>query len=236
MHHITLQLEPLEDRQLLSAAPNDAFVAALYHGLLKRAADDAGKTYWVGQMNAGVSQDQVAQGIVASDEFRTHQIDDVFQAALGRGVDDKGRDFWLSTLKAGATMDQVRVGIAASDEFFAKAGGTNAKFLETLYQTELHRGLDDAGRSEWGNALAAGAGRSAVTLQVLASPEAGDDRVRGLFKDVLGRDADDAGEHFWSDRRHQSGDDAVVTGLAVSDEFFEHESGGHGGGGGGGGH
>ncbi|MEO0379410.1 MAG: DUF4214 domain-containing protein [Pseudomonadota bacterium] len=51
-----------------AALSNEAFVEALYGQFLNRAADDEGKAFWVGALDAGVSKEAVTVGFAASTE------------------------------------------------------------------------------------------------------------------------------------------------------------------------
>src|ERR1700722_18620825 len=78
----TLRLESLEDRTTPSVAANDLFVSSLYQGLLGRPADALGLVYWSVQLNAGVSRQQVAQGIATSNEALSRDVQLFYQTEL----------------------------------------------------------------------------------------------------------------------------------------------------------
>jgi hypothetical protein len=222
--HTSVQLgvEQLESRTLLSAGLNETFVASLYQGVLHRNVDAAGLAYWAGGLNAGtMNRTQVAVGIFSSDAARAVDVDQQYVMLLGRHTDTAGANFWAQVMRDGATREQVEASIAGSDEYFRHAGGDNFDFLNTLYQLQLGRPLDEAGRVFFGTQLAQGASRTDVAQGITQSGEAAGQTIREIYKATLNRDPDPAGSQFWmaritGDRMPYS---EVAGNVAGSDEF-----------------
>src|SRR6185437_12333049 len=68
-----------------------------YETYLGRAADAAGLQYWVAKMQAGLTDEQLEAGFIASAEFYAHAggtdlkwVDALFQELLGRPADQQG--------------------------------------------------------------------------------------------------------------------------------------------------
>lgn len=107
----------------------------IYKAAFNRAPDAAGIAYWIGQIDAGVSLTQVAQGFMTStSEFSnmygtnptTSQfVDRLYQNVLGRAGEANGVAYWEWRLNSGAeTMAQVLTGFSESAENVALVGVT----------------------------------------------------------------------------------------------------------------
>src|SRR5262249_14434875 len=100
-------------------------------------------------------------------------------------------------------------------------GGTAPGFLSALYRDELSRALDPTGAAVWGAALAGGAARSEVGLQVMTSLEGDRVLVSNAYREVLGRVPDAVGGSYWgAPLQGGAGGEAVLAGVPGSDEFF----------------
>src|SRR5690348_4490892 len=84
------RLEKLEDRCVLTAFDNQAYVATLYQTLLGRTAEPGGLAYWSNQLAQGSTWQQVAGGIVTSAEYRGRQVEDLYETVLGHPADSTG--------------------------------------------------------------------------------------------------------------------------------------------------
>jgi hypothetical protein len=106
---------------------------------------------------------------------------------------------------------------------------SNAAQVTRLYDTVFDRGPDDAGLTFWTNALRAGADLDDLAEVFVASPEFQDrygdvDRaefVTLLYRNVLDREPDPAGQAFWTDALASGGSDRADVVLAFS-ESPEH--------------
>ena len=220
---VGLALEELENRLTPTVAPNALFVSSLYQGLLGRNVDSTGLTYWTGQLNAGATRTQVAEGIASSNEALNRDVNLFYDAVLNRPADNAGQTYWMNELASGESLDQVKAGILGSDEFFSDAGNTNEGFLNDLYVHELGRSLDAAGETYWGTQLNEGVTREAVADEVLASPEAANEKITGFYTEVLGHTPDAAGLNYWSAQLQQGvSETQVLAGLLGSNEYYSH--------------
>ena len=71
----------------------------------------------------------------------------------------------------GLTDQQLEAGFIASDEFFAKSGGTDATWVNALYQSLLGRPADPSGEAFWTQQLANGVTRDSVAFGFADSTE-----------------------------------------------------------------
>jgi subtilase family serine protease len=97
---------------------DSGWVNALYEHLLGRPADSAGLTYWLGQLKAGETREQVALGFTTSLERETQRIEADYFHYLGRAADQAGLDYWVQQFKNGQTNEDLITGFVASDEYF----------------------------------------------------------------------------------------------------------------------
>ncbi|HUY34127.1 MAG TPA: DUF4214 domain-containing protein [Pirellulales bacterium] len=97
---------------------NADWIGAVYKLLLGRTADASGVSYWSGQLTAGETLGQVAQGIAGSQENNTQLINDDYFHYLGRAADAGGLDFWLKQFAAGKTNEDVIAGFTGSGEYY----------------------------------------------------------------------------------------------------------------------
>ena len=102
---------------------NTAYVQAVYHDVLNRAADPGGLQFWVGALGSGLSKAQFASIFLNSHESRSHVVDGYYHTFLGRAADPGGLAFWVSTLEQGSTWELVEAGILASAEYGAHVSG-----------------------------------------------------------------------------------------------------------------
>ncbi len=114
--------EPQENAQGISQGEAQ-YVAYLYEVALDRdgVIDSDGISFWISQLAAGLSREELAEAFVASTEYEalkesyragldpmpeelagTDLVDFYYENALGREGDDFGRGFWTGLLQAGA--------------------------------------------------------------------------------------------------------------------------------------
>jgi hypothetical protein len=190
-------LESLEERTVPQAGltPNQAFVTQAYQVLLNRAPDSAGLTSWAAALDSGqLTRLQVATGLVNSQEFRTDEVQNLFQTLLKRSVGPGPVTAFTTMLAQGGTSDQIKAFILSSDEYFqTRGGGTNTGFLQAVYNDVLGRAPDPTGLQAFGTALANGVSRAQVVQVIVSSDEAIQDEVRQMYNQLLQRNPDPTG-------------------------------------------
>jgi hypothetical protein len=216
---------PLTAVTALAVAPdprNQAFVAQAYLDLLHRPANDTGATAFVVALNLSLlSTEEVALTIESGVEYRTGQINAIYQTLLHRPVDAGGLNGFLSFLAGGGTYEQIQATIAGSTEFFALSGSTNDGFLNALYQDALGRAPDPAGRASFNQFLGQGGTRTQVASTIFTSPEYYTRLVGGWYVTFLRRPADPGGlGGFVTALLQGARDEDLIASLVGSDEYF----------------
>jgi Kelch motif/Domain of unknown function (DUF4214) len=218
---------PLSTVEALIVAPppdprNPAFVSQVYLDLLHRSADPGGFTFFLNLLNEGViTRQQLVLTVEASVEYRTDRINSIYETLLHRPVDAGGLNFFLGLLAIGGTYEQVQESVAGSSEFFADSGGTNAGFLDALYQDALGRMPDAFGRSVFEQLLANGVSRTHVAAIVYTSPEFRTDLVDSWYVAFLRRQADPMGLNaFVTDLMQGVRDEMIIAAIVGSDEYI----------------
>jgi Domain of unknown function (DUF4214) len=103
-----------------------AQVARIYVAAFDRAPDAAGLQFWTDQMQAGMTQEQVASNFLGTPEGLATLgsatipgfVNDLYQHVLGRGADAAGARFWTSAIEGGQiTVGGALAAFANSPEF-----------------------------------------------------------------------------------------------------------------------
>ncbi|HVW38782.1 MAG TPA: DUF4214 domain-containing protein, partial [Pirellulales bacterium] len=146
----------------------------------------------------------------------------LYQRLLHRTADAAGRAFFAQLLGQGVSIEAIAAELAGSNEFFVEqGGGTNAGFLNALYQDTLGRPIDSGGLAWWTSRLAAGQSRTQVAAQILATDEYRAGVVQATYQLLLRRNADAAGLAHWVGVLRTGVSDQQFTAvIAGSDEYF----------------
>ncbi|MCR9127134.1 MAG: DUF4214 domain-containing protein [Rhodobacteraceae bacterium] len=232
-----------------------AQVYRLYQATLDRAPDTTGHADWVQKLASGaLNLAEVALGFVASAEFtqtystlNTAQfIGQIYQNVLGREVDATGLSGWSAVLENGGTRQDVVLGLSESTEFKNASALSALNFTEArsetvwaddlfrLYQATLDRAPDLAGLLGWSGQLGNQASFLDIVSGFVGSIEFSNtyglttdrDFVGLLYRNVLGRDADEAGFDFWTGQLTGNTQNRaeVVRGFSQSTEFVNATS------------
>jgi hypothetical protein len=123
-------------------------------------------------------------------------VTSLYGTLLGRAPDPGGMNTWGEWVENAFPRQQVVQAIWQSPEHRAAQVGQ-------YYATYLHRSASPAEQSAWVSVFLAGATEEQVQAAFLTSPEyqavhpSASDFVAGLYADVLGRPADQAGQSNW---------------------------------------
>lgn len=177
---------------------NEQFVGQIYANVLRRPADQAGRDYWAGQLNNGVTRGQVMLAFSESAEFIDFtntggpqgppppqppppavappafrpEVYRLYRAYLLREPDQAGIDYWTAQRGAGVSLIAVSGVFAGSDEFIAMYGALDdGQFVDQVYANVLDRAADAEGRAHWTGVLANGVSRGEVMVGFSESPE-----------------------------------------------------------------
>ncbi|CAN5315462.1 hypothetical protein BH10PLA2_BH10PLA2_14180 [soil metagenome] len=221
--HRELSLELLEARTLLDGSGSHTqVVTQVYRDFLGREPESTGLAFWAATLDQGtLNARSMVLAIESSPEFHSHEIQNLFNGLLHRPAEPAGLQNWQNYMAAGGNYAGLQTAVLASSEYFAAHGGTNADFLQAIYQDKLGRPIDDNAANAWGALLAGGSSRSAIVASILSSTEAVTAEIRGLYSDLLRRSADGAGlAHFVSQQLDgKLIHEFVMAALAASDEY-----------------
>jgi hypothetical protein len=119
-----------------------------YVKFLGRTADPGGLSYWTNQMMAGLTDEQLEAGFIASPEYYTHNgstdkglVDGIYLALLGRQADPAGEMYWVSQIPI--------IGRNAVALGFAKSPEREMQHVEDDYMKFLLRSADPGGLAYW---------------------------------------------------------------------------------------
>jgi hypothetical protein len=212
-NYVLLAANPLANfpQLLLGAASNLTHSPEYYSGLvtadyelyLHRKPDGAGLASWVSQLQAGLSDQQLAGILLGSAEFINDNgglqsngkpgaawVNAVYEALLDRAADAGGTSSWLNQLANGATPTAVATAIASTSE-------AEALVIDYDFGQFLERAPDAAGLSALLQLSAQGTSNETIAADLIASHEYFFNHGQGIpstwvaavFEDVLHRPA-----------------------------------------------
>jgi len=165
--------------------------------------DPTGLANWVAALNAGATRAQVALAIESSQEYRSLVVENLYMQYLHRSADAGGLATFIAMLAAGGTDEQVAAAIVGSAEFYQnQGGGTNAGFLNALYEDALGRTVDSSGLNTFVPLLNTGTSTQQVATQIFASNEYAQDLVLGWYQRFLHRAGDPTGVAYFVSLMH----------------------------------
>src|SRR5262245_8887679 len=118
-------------------APDERFIAAVYRDMLHRPVDELGLAVWPELLAEGISQSDVVTRIQTDpgNEFRSVQVQDLYERYLHRPADAPGLKVWVGVLASGGTVEEVANGIVSSTEYFqqSRVSQNNDRWLDAVY-------------------------------------------------------------------------------------------------------
>ena len=120
--------------------PLEQFVSRFYTIVLNRTAEEGGKNYWVGELEAKrLKANDLANAFLKSEEFIQRHLDNdsllnvLYKTFMGRDADTGGKNYWLGLLTNGMTNDELLNSFIYSDEFsgIASSYGIEIGSLDT---------------------------------------------------------------------------------------------------------
>jgi hypothetical protein len=175
--------------------PSDLrYVTNLYHDVLGRTASAGEINGWAQSIANGASRAQVANGFLASAEYRTNLVAADYQQTLHRAADPSGSAYFVGQLNKGVKNEDVLIALAASDEYFISRGGsTNSGFVSALYQDLLQRTAAPSEVASWTQQMSHGMSRATVVRGFVTAQEYRTKLVSAYYQHYLGRAADPGG-------------------------------------------
>jgi hypothetical protein len=175
---------------------NNGFVTDLYITFFGRLPDAAGLSFWLGQLAAGMTRNNLTASFLFSPEFtttmnsvfpgrtaraETYLAMNLYGGFLRRLADSGGYTFWDGQFRSAecsanaaaavtAIINTVSSQFLTSGEYVARAT-SNSQFVDDLYYAMLQRGGDLVGFNFWVAQLNAGVTRDQLRQQFLTSPE-----------------------------------------------------------------
>jgi len=128
---------------------DQAWLGAVYHDLLGRAADAWGENVWQHALATGTSRSTIAYSFAVSSERETLVITHDYQQYLGRAPVSAEIAGWVTAFRQGATNEQIAAGFVASGENFQAHDATIEGWLTGAYQSLLGRAPDKTGFDYW---------------------------------------------------------------------------------------
>lgn len=154
-----------------------AFIERLYEIALGRDSEEAGKKYWMDEIQSGRKNGaDCARFFLTGEEFVNRKLSDeqlvdtLYLTFFDRDGEENGKQYWLGRLKAGASHNEIIDGFIDSTEwcnvcarYAVKSGAPTAKaeipsapasnFVAALYLNCLNREAEEEGLYFWGLAL-----------------------------------------------------------------------------------
>jgi ELWxxDGT repeat protein len=177
---------------------NQNIVAKLYQDLLGRAPEFDGLLYWATQLNNGYLPGQMLGAIKSSYEYRAQRVEAVYQQYLGRSADSGAIPYWAAFIDERSELD-FQLAILTSDEY-RNAAGSDAQYIQALYQDILGRPADSGGETFWLDVLDGPNGPAQVVMGLLTSRESYASLLDDAYLQFLGRHVDPASETYWLDQ------------------------------------
>lgn len=197
------------------------YVERLYQSVLGRVAADADIMYWVNNFPQG-ARNQLATIFLNSNEYRTDQLNSVYQQMLGRPIDGGGLAFWLQQMQAGLPIESVITTIAGSSEYIFDHGNSTQGLVQALYQNLLGRSASPSDVAYWTSVLNSGVSSASVAAAIVGSAEYRTDLINGYYQNYLGHPADLGGLNYWLSNLQVGLPRTVVqAGILSSDEYFK---------------
>jgi hypothetical protein len=203
-------------------SPDFRYVDAAFQAGLGRRAFQAELTQFGNLLrSAQITRMQTARDVFESADSRFRQADLAYLQILGR----HGSPAELQAAQAEATTAgelRMRAALLAGSELYDCSGGTNASWINQVYQDLLRRPADSAASAFYGGQLASGMSRAAVVSEILGTTEARDDVVKNLYTELLNRQPDNQTLNFYAGLLGNSTEEAVEARILSSPDFLAH--------------
>lgn len=168
----------------------EEWVALTYRTCLHREPDPAGLEHWLGRWGIPDRQGaamQIAGAICFSRESRAPTITDAFTWILGRAPSAEDRAYWVERIPNRDGLRRVERHLFASAERYTASGGTDAAYVDDLYDRVLDRRATTEDRAYWTGRLASGEPRARTVDALIDTEEAARARIVRLAAAAVGR-------------------------------------------------
>lgn len=125
-------------RNNITSTTTNPLINTSYQDILGRAPDEAGASYWSGQLSSGTLNNTNIDNAIA-----TAAIPEIYQSILGRAPDAAGAEYWANQLATGAISpdkidDAIRAAAIANGELSSFAVGT--PYVPSDMIAQIHQG------------------------------------------------------------------------------------------------
>jgi hypothetical protein len=183
-----------------TASPAVAYVSQLYRTVLQREPDGTATTgglgHWVGLLNAGGADLDVAQGIWGSAEHRQLQVKEMYERFLQRQADPGGVTYWSNQFAAGANETEVELGIISSPEFSQVWGAATDAFVVGVFESLGLAQPTGSALANW-EEIANAVSRHAAAAGILTSSENYLELIAGDYAAYLIRTPSSTELDYW---------------------------------------
>lgn len=207
---------------------NNQFVKDLYQSFLMRQAGATEVSTFGGYLNNGqATRESLTNMIKTSQEYANVNsiwLKQAYSDMLGRQIGAGETTSWVTWLKGPGTRGDVAQAILTSQEYNVRQW---TGWVQTAYQTYLHRSAGSSEVAAWVNNFQVGWAKNSVTQSVLASAEyqnqfgSSDSLfVAALYTEVLGRKGSSGEVTGWVNLLKGSLNRAqVIAGFLASGEY-----------------
>ncbi|MEZ6073834.1 MAG: S8 family serine peptidase [Pirellulales bacterium] len=201
------------------------YVRELYNDLLRRNPDAGGWAYWVGQLQSGMSREQIVSSLTLSAERLSPIVDSYYARYLHRQSDAGGRSYWVGRMQSGESIADVESLFVNSPEY-SRFNASNYAFVDALYADILYRRADGGGRDYWANRLGGGLSRSDLSEMFLYSREKLTQTIDAYYFRAFDHAIDSTSRNFYIDQIENGLEtiDSLIESWLTSDEYYNHAS------------
>ena len=172
---------------VFSQSADAGYIQALFHEFLHRDAAPSEVNAWVGVLEATGNRSLVVDAIVQSPEARDVLVRGWYVQFLRRAAFGGEEMSFVNQLLQGQTEESVLSDLLASGEYYARAGGTDAAFVQQLSLDTLGRPPSAAEMFSYEQVIRSRTGRGGLAFALLTSAEARGEFVTVLYADELER-------------------------------------------------
>ncbi|HEX3071666.1 MAG TPA: DUF4214 domain-containing protein [Thermoanaerobaculia bacterium] len=203
-----------------SGPSNERWVNQIYIDLLGRTADAASVSAFSALLTSGTPRTTVALSVLTSVEYRNRLMTSFYATFLHRTPATAELSFWLPAFAANLSDEQIEAQMVASPEYFALSGGTNAGWINRIFNDVLGRTPSAAEAATFSGFLGSSS-RATVGFSILKSSEAVNRRVQQYYSQFLHRSATtaEAGALVPAILGGVS-DEQVIAQILAADEYF----------------
>jgi peptidoglycan/xylan/chitin deacetylase (PgdA/CDA1 family) len=174
---------------------------------------------WMPAFTNGIPYQGIAYAIADSIEAITPQVAPLYHQLLDRSPSDADIRYWVPLVQRHSPT-WLAAQLLGSAEAYARAGSTNAGWIDATYRSVFGRPADPGGLAYWNQQLISGTSRAVVARQLWDAPEHLGPRIDAAYQAVLGRHADPGGAHYWAPAARTFGDVALGSLLASTQEAW----------------